>query len=85
MARIVINDSVKALQTYYTMQNLAKIGRRRRKLAERVPPTPLTHEQRIHRYAEQSGWTSEFTPKQRRRLAHKDNRAKAFRMKAATV
>ena len=69
------NNTVDAIVAARTLRQLAEIGKKRRKLAERVSPTPLTHEQRIHRYANQSGWTSAFTPKQRRRLAHKANRA----------
>lgn len=72
---IKTNNTVDAIDAANRLRDLARIGRRRRKLAERKPVAPLTHEQRIHRYANQSGWTSAFTPKQRRRLAHKANRA----------
>ena len=46
-----------------------------RKLAERTPVLPLTREQRVRNYANGRGWTADFTPAQRRRLDHKDNRA----------
>ena len=69
------NNTVDAIDAANRLRDLARIGKRRRKLAERQPVAPLTHEQRIHRYANQSGWTAAFTPKQRRRLAHKANRA----------
>jgi hypothetical protein len=71
------NTTVYAIREARTLRQLAEIGKRRRKTAGRVPPSPLTREQRVHRYANQSGWTSAFTPKQRRRLDHKEGHAKA--------
>lgn len=73
------NTTVYAIREARTLLRVARDGKRRRKMAERVPPTPLTREQRVTHYANQSGWTSDFTPRQRRRLDHKSNRAKTFR------
>lgn len=80
-----INTTVYAIRTARTLRMLAETGKRRRKLAERVPPTPLTREQRVTRYANQSGWTSDFTPAQRRRLNHKSNRALTLRLNGTTA
>lgn len=71
-----INSTVKAIHAARTMRQIAKVVQRRQKAAARQPATPLTREQRVHRYANQSGWTSQFTPKQRRRLDHKEGRAR---------
>lgn len=78
MARLVISNTVQAIRTYRTMNELAKIGKQRRKAAERkeAPVLPLTREERVRNYANQTGWTTEFTPAQRRRLDKKSNRAK---------
>jgi hypothetical protein len=73
-----INTTVAAIHAARTRRQIAKVVQRRQKAVARQPVAPLTHEQRIHRYANQSGWTSAFTPKQRRRLDHKDNRAQGY-------
>jgi hypothetical protein len=75
--KLVINDSVYALRTYRTMQELAKIGKARRKAEQRKadPVRPLDREERVRHYANQTGWTADFTPKQRRRLEKKTRRA----------
>lgn len=70
------NNTVDAIDAANRLRDLARIGKRRRKLAERKPVAPLTREQRVHRYANQSGWTSAFTPRQRRRLDHKEGHAR---------
>lgn len=70
-----MNTTVYAIREARTLRQLAEVGERIRKAAERKPVAPLAREQRIHRYANQSGWTAAFTPKQRRRLDHKANRA----------
>jgi hypothetical protein len=75
--KLVINDTVQALRTYRTMHELAKIGKGRRKAEERKanPQQPLHREERVRNYANQTGWTSDFTPAQRRRLEKKARRA----------
>jgi hypothetical protein len=74
--KLVINDSVQALRTYRTMHELAKIGKERRKAEQRKtdPVRPLDRAERMRHYANQSGWTTAFTPKQRRRLEKKARR-----------
>jgi hypothetical protein len=71
------NTMVRAVKLSVARYALAEVGKRRRKAMERIEPSPLTREQRVQRYANQTGWTNDFTPKQRRRLEHKSNRAKA--------
>lgn len=70
-----INTMVKAVREARTMQVLASVGKWRRKVAAATPVLPLEREQRVSNYAKQTGWTSDFTPRQRRRLLHKENRA----------
>lgn len=74
MARLVISNTVQALRTYRTMNELAKIGKGRKKAAERKlagPTPPLDRDKRVRNYANQTGWTTDFTPAQRRRLEKK--------------
>ena len=66
---------VRTVKLAHARYDLAKVGKRRRKLAERPPVTPLTREQRVARYSLDRGWTALFTPAQRRRMDHKSNRA----------
>ena len=75
--KLVINDTVQALRTYRTMHELAKIGKGRRKTEERKanPVHPTVREERVRHYANQTGWTADFTPAQRRRLRKKSNQA----------
>ena len=77
MSAGIANTMVRAVQLSRARYELAKVGKRRRKLAERPPVTPLTREQRVRNYANDGGWTTPFTPKQRRRLDHKEGRALA--------
>ena len=71
------NNTVRAVRRSRGRHALAAIGKSRRKAAARIEPSPLTHEARVRNYAEQSGWTTDFTPAQRRRLKHKDGHALA--------
>ena len=72
MSAGTINTMVKAVQRSRGRYALAAVGKSRRKAAARIEPSPLTHEARVRNYANQSGWTTDFTPAQRRRLKHKD-------------
>jgi len=77
----VPGSTVDALRTYWEMQLAAEIGRKRRKIAQKlregVPaqPVAMLREERVRHYANQTGWTSDFTPAQRRRLEKKSRRA----------
>ena len=78
MARLAISNTVQALRTYRTMNELAKIGKARKKAEARKeagPTAPLTREARVRNYAGQSSWTAEFTDAQRRRLVKKARHA----------
>ena len=75
MSAGAVNTMVREVQLSRARYDLAKVGKRRRKLAERPAVTPLTREQRVRNYANGRGWTADFTPAQRRRLDHKNNRA----------
>lgn len=71
----VVNKTVKAIRNARKLKEIARAYEQERKFAQRRTVMPLTGEQRIRNYANQSGWTADFTPAQRRRLAHKANRA----------
>lgn len=73
----VPGSTVDALRTYWELQTAAEVGRGRKKAAARAaaPQLPLAREERVRNYAQQSGWTTDFTPKQRRRLEKKTRRA----------
>jgi hypothetical protein len=75
MSAGIVNTMVREVKLSRARYDLAKVGKRRRKLAERKPVLPLTREQRVRNYANGRGWTADFTPKQRRRLEKKENRA----------
>ena len=75
MSAGTVNTMVREVQLSRARYDLAKVGKRRRKLAERKPVLPLTREQRVARYSLDRGWTALFTPAQRRRMDHKSNRA----------
>lgn len=66
------NTMVREIQLSRTRYLLAEVGRKRRKAAARIEPSPLTREQRVMNYAAQTGWTNDHTPRQRRRLKHKE-------------
>ena len=71
-----LNTTVMAVRVARTLREAANIGkgvRRRRKIGEATQP--LSREERVRNYANQTGWTAEFTPKQRRRLQKKANAA----------
>lgn len=70
-----VNNTVRAVRNAHKLKEIARAYEQKRRFAQRTPVAPLAREQRVHRYANQSGWTSEFTPKQRRRLDHKERRA----------
>ena len=74
MSAGIANTMVRAVQLSRARYELAKVGKRRRKLAERKPVLPLTREQRVRNYANGRGWTADFTPAQRRRLNKKGRR-----------
>jgi hypothetical protein len=71
------NTMVREVKLSAARYALAEVGKRRRKAMKRIEPSPLTHEARVQNYADQTGWTTDFTPKQRRRLKHKDGHALA--------
>lgn len=71
------NTMVRAVQKSRAAYALAEVGRRHRRAMARIEPMPLTREQRVTNYANQTGWTNDHTPAQRRRLDHKENRLKA--------
>ena len=75
MSAGIVNTMVREVQLSRARYDLAKVGKRRRKLAERKPVLPLTSQQRIRNYSIDRGWTAALTPAQRRRLEKKDNRA----------
>ncbi len=71
-----LNTTVMAVRVARTLREAANIGkgvRRRRKIGEVAQP--LSREERVRHYANQTGWTADFTPKQRRRLRRKANAA----------
>lgn len=71
-----VNTTVKALRQARALKLLADIGKWRRGVQKGPAVTPpMAHEARVRAYAKQSGWTSDFTPAQRRRLRHKSNHA----------
>lgn len=72
-----VNTMVREVKLSAARYALAEVGKRRRKAMARIEPSPLTREARVQRYANQTGWTNDFTPKQRRRLQHKSNHALA--------
>jgi hypothetical protein len=71
------NTMVRAVQKSRAAYALAEVGKRQRKARAYIEPMPLTRERRAMHYADQTGWTTDFTPRQRRRLDHKENRLKA--------
>jgi hypothetical protein len=73
-----INMMVRTVRKSAALYALAKVGQRRRKVLKRIEPSPLTHEARVQNYADQTGWTTVFTPQQRRRLKLKDGHALAI-------
>jgi hypothetical protein len=75
MSAGTVNTMVRTVRRSRAAYDLAEVGKRRRKLAERVPVLPLTSQQRIRNYSVDRGWTAALTPAQRRRLEKKDNRA----------
>lgn len=78
MSAGTVNTMVRTVRRSRAAYDLAEVGKRRRKFAERTPVLPLTHEQRVRNYANGRGWTADFTPAQRRRLEKKDNRAMGY-------
>lgn len=68
-----INQMVRAVRKSAALYALAEVGKRRRKALKRIEPSPLTREARVQNYADQTGWSTDFTPRQRRRLEHKAN------------
>lgn len=66
-----INMMVRTVRKSAALYALAKVGQRRRKAMKRIETSPLTREARVMNYAEQTGWTNDHTPRQRRRLKHK--------------
>ncbi len=81
----IVNRTVKAIRNARKLKEIARTYERQRKAKQRPPVVPLTREQRIRNYANQIGWTAEFTPAQRRRLDHKNRRAMGQRMSSWIV